>query len=381
MTQKGAAMMNLLTEDFIKNNIPRLGFGAMRLPTKGSNADIDIEETKKMVDYYMDNGMNYFDTAYFYHEGSSENAMKEAVVKRYPRESFILADKLPIWHAETAEDIPKLFNEQLERCGVDYFDFYLLHALDGEKNTKCEELAAYEYCLKMKEAGKIKFLGFSFHGSPKDLRHILSNHPELEFVQLQLNYYDWEFPYKKCYEIAREYKLPIILMEPIRGGFLAKLPPAIEKIFTEINPNVSIASWAMRFSASLDGVITILSGMSALEHVKDNVAHMKDYQPLTTVEEEAIKKVAKALIDLPTVPCTDCKYCAECPAEIPIFDIFNIYNEFVNDKQKIWQFHKDYREIDANRRADACVACGVCEPVCPQKIEIIERLAEIAALT
>jgi len=371
--------MSGLTEAYIKENVPKLGFGMMRLPTNGSNSDIDIEHLKKMADYYMENGMNYFDTAYFYHDGKSEEAFKEAVSKRFPRDSYTVADKMPIWMADKPEDVERIFNEQLERCGVDYFDYYLVHALDGEKHAKNKEFGAYDFCMKMKEEGKIKFLGFSFHGTTEDLKLILKERPEMEFVQLQLNYYDWEFDYREQYDIVRSYDLPIIIMEPMRGGFLAKMPKGIEDLFKAVHPDMSVASWANRWVGSVDGVMIVLSGMSNIEQMKDNVSYMKDFKPLTTEESATVDKAVKILLEAPTIPCTDCKYCVECPMEIPIFDIFKVYNDFVNTKN-ISDFKKAYNAFEAEKNADDCVACGMCEPVCPQNIEIINKLADIAAL-
>ena len=374
--------MSILTEEYINENVPKLGFGMMRLPTTGTDAEIDFEHVNKMVDYYMDNGMNYFDTAWFYHGGKSENALKETVVKRYPRESFVVADKMPIWEVNEPADVERIFNTQLERCGVEYFDYYLLHALNEKNNKACEEMGAYEFCLRMKEEGKIKSFGFSFHGTTADIEHILANHAsELEFAQLQLNYYDWEFDFKKQYEIARSYNMPIITMEPVRGGFLAKMPQEIEAIFKAVNPDMSIASWALRWATSLEGVMISLSGMSNLEQVVDNMSYMKEFKPLSAEENTAVEKAVKALLEAPIIPCTDCKYCAPCPVEIPIFDIFGVYNEeFVNNK-KLGEFKKKYNEIDKDKNAAACVACGICEPLCPQNIPIIQKLKDIAALT
>ena len=371
--------MSRLTEAFIKEHVPKLGFGMMRLPMKGD--EIDQEHVNQMVDYYMENGMNYFDTSWFYHGGKSEVALREAVVKRYPRESFMIADKLPIWEVNEASDIERIFNTELERCGVEYFDFYLLHALNDGNNKKCEELGAYEFCLRMKEEGKIKHFGFSFHGSTDDIKHILATHPEYEFAQLQINYYDWEFDFRVQYEVARSHNMPIIVMEPVRGGFLAKMPKEIEDNFKAIHPDMSIASWAVRWAASLDGVFCTLSGMSSMEQMVDNVSYMKDFKPLNEEEKAAVEKAAKLLMEAPTIPCTDCKYCIDCPVDIPIFDIFGQYNdEFVN-KKNLWEFNNKYKEIEADKNAAACIACGMCEAVCPQNIPIIEKLADIVALT
>ena len=377
---RGDEIMSILTKEYIEENVSKLGFGLMRLPTNGADDDINIDQTKEMVDYYMDNGMNYFDTAWFYHGGKSEGAFKEAVVDRYPRESFVVADKMPIWEVDKPEDVERIFNTQLERCGVEYFDYYLLHALNGEKNKKCEDMGAYEFCLKMKEEGKIKSFGFSFHGTTEDIKHILVNHPEFEFVQLQVNYYDWEFDYKEQYEITRSYDLPIIIMEPVRGGFLAKMPKEIEDMFKAANPDMSIASWSVRWVASLDGVMTTLSGMSNMEQMIDNVSSMKDFKPLTTEEKAVVEKAVKLLVDAPIIPCTDCKYCADCPVDIPIYDIFGIYNEEFLNNQSLSDFNKKYKEIDKSVNASACIQCGLCEPLCPQNIPIIEKLADINAL-
>jgi len=374
-------MMSILTKEYINENVPKLGFGLMRLPTNGIEEDIDFDHVNKMVDHYMDNGMNYFDTAWFYHGGKSEEAFKETVVRRYPRESFTVADKMPIWEVNKPSDIERMFNTQLERCGVEYFDYYLLHALDGAKNKKSEEFGAYDFCLKMKEAGKIKHFGFSFHGTTEDIKHILATHPEFEFVQLQLNYYDWEFDYKAQYEVARSYDLPIIVMEPVRGGFLAKMPKEIEDAFKAVNPDMSIASWSIRWAASLEGVMTTLSGMSNMEQMIDNVSYMKEFKPLTTEESATVEKAVKLLLGAPTIPCTDCKYCVECPVDIPIFDIFGVYNESFVNKKSISEFKKKYAEFEVDSNASACIECGACEPVCPQNIPIIKKLADIAALT
>jgi len=370
--------MSILTAEYIAK-APKLGFGMMRMPE--NDGAIDIEHVNKMVDHYMEAGMNYFDTAWFYHGGRSELALKESVVGRYPRESFTVADKMPIWEAETPEDLERIFNTQLERCGVEYFDFYLMHALNSGNHEKNNKLGAYDFVKRMKEEGKIKSIGFSFHGSLDDLRTIMAEQADLmEFVQLQLNYYDWEFNYQEEYNIVRSYNKPIVVMEPVRGGFLAKMPREIEAAFKAVHPHMSIASWAIRWVASLPGVMTVLSGMSNIDQLTDNVGYMKDFQPLNELELATVEQAAKTLIQAPTIPCTDCKYCIDCPIEIPIFDIFGAYNEeFVNNKN-IGAFKKRYSEFDISANAAACIECGMCEAVCPQNIPIIEKLADIAAL-
>ena len=371
--------MSMLTEEYIKNNVPKLGFGMMRMPMKGE--EIDLEQVNNMVDHYMESGMNYFDTAWFYHGGKSEGVLKEAVVKRYPRESFTVADKMPIWEVNEPADVERIFNIQLERCGVEYFDYYLLHALNDANNKKCEDMGAYEFCLRMKEEGKIKSFGFSFHGTTDDIKYIMKTRAaDFEFVQLQINYYDWEFAYKDQYEVVLSYGLPIVVMEPVRGGFLAKMPREIEDSFKKFHPDMSIASWALRWVTSLDGVIISLSGMSNMEQVLDNVSFMKDFKPLTPAENAVVENAVKSLLEAPIIPCTDCKYCIDCPIEIPIFDIFGIYNEEFINKKSLGEFKKKYGEIDKGVNAAACIACGFCEPLCPQNIPIIEKLADIAAL-
>jgi len=372
--------MSKAAQDFIKkHNIPRLGFGCMRLPTLGSDDKIDIEEVKKMVDVYMKAGHNYFDTAYGYHGGKSENCVKEAVVKRYPRESFTLVDKLPIWSCETAGDVERVFGEQLERCGTTYFDIYLLHALNNDLNDKHEKFGSYEFCQKMKDEGKIKSFGFSFHGTTDDLRKIMEKHHEqIDVVQLQLNYFDWLGSYKEQFEIVKSYDKPVVCMEPVRGGMLAKLPDYIYDIFKKSEPDASAASWAVRWVADIPEVITVLSGMSNMEQLLDNINTLKDFTALSDEQYAVIDKAAGALLDIPSVPCTYCNYCSDCPIGIPIAKIFEIYNKFLGDRS-MFSFKTAYKEIDADKNASACISCGVCA-VCPQTIDIPERMKEIAVL-
>ncbi len=265
------------------NTMPKLGFGLMRLPEK--EGKIDIERVCHMVDAYMQAGMNYFDTAYVYHGGNSEKAIKEALVKRYPREQFMLATKLPAWCMKAPEDRDRIFNEQLERCGVDYFDFYLLHSIeDGGNGETYECLDCYNWGLQKKAEGQIRHFGFSFHGSTAYLTQILDAHPEVEFVQIQLNYADWKNPVVRSgelYEILHSRNIPMIIMEPVKGGTLAKLTPELEAMYKAVRPDASIASWALRFVGSLPGVMTILSGMSTEEQMKDNIGTFAHFEPLT----------------------------------------------------------------------------------------------------
>jgi len=371
--------MSTTIQDFAKkHNIAKLGFGCMRLPTLGADDKIDLEATKVMVDAYMQAGHNYFDTAYGYHGGKSEEAVRETVVKRYPRDSFTLVDKLPMWVTETPEDVPKVFNEQLERCGVEYFDIYLLHALNTDNFDKAEKFGAFEFAKKMKDEGKIKLFGFSFHGSDDDLRNIMKRHHEqIDIVQLQLNYFDWHRGYKEQFEIVKAYNKPVVCMEPVRGGILARLPEDIGAMLTAANPNVSHASWAVRWVADIPEVVNVLSGMSNMEQTQDNIKTMAQIAPLTAEELAVTEKVARALLDIPRVDCTYCKYCITCPEGIPIFDIFEHYNKFLENRSH-YQFRLAYNPIE--NKASACTSCGVCVEVCPQNIEIPKKMKEIAEL-
>ena len=368
-------------QDFIKKHgIPKLGFGCMRFPTLGSDDKVDVEETKKLVDKYIEAGFNYFDTAYIYHGGTSEVVLKQILVERYPRDSFILVDKLPMWRCDTPADVERIFNEQLERCGVEYFDIYLLHALNHDFNAKAEKFGAYDFCNKMKQEGKIKLFGFSFHGTTQDLHNIMAkHHEEFDIVQLQLNYFDWLGQYREQFEIIKSYNKPVVCMEPVRGGILARLPEKIGQILTQANPNVSHASWAVRWVGSVPEVVNVLSGMSNMEQVLDNIAHTKNFVPLSPEELAVTDKVAAALAQMPQVPCTACNYCVNCPESIPIVDVFKLYNKFLQDRDT-YNFTLAYKEIEAGKTAAACTACGFCAEQCPQNIDIPDKMKEISSL-
>lgn len=366
---------------YLGDDIKKLGFGLMRLPMNGD--EIDIEQTKSMVDEFMARGFTYFDTAYVYGEdGASEKAAKSAVVDRYPRESFQLASKLPIWCCETKEDMQKVFDTSLERTGAGYFDYYLQHSLSKDKLKKLDDFGAWEFVAQMKEKGLVKHMGFSFHDTADVLEDILTAHPDQEFVQLQINYNDWEsesVQARKCYEVARKHGKPVIIMEPVRGGSLAVLTDEIQQLFRSVHPDKSIASWAIRFAASLEGVITVLSGMSDFSQMCDNLDTTAEPVVLTDEEKAALDKAAEILRNTPTVPCTGCKYCVEnCPSEINIPQLFKIHNQL-----------KVYGNIDATKnrykertkdtgKAGTCIECGQCEGVCPQHIEIISLLKDVA---
>lgn len=369
-------------EDYLGKDIKKLGFGLMRLPMNGD--EIDIEQTKLMVDEFIAKGFTYFDTAYVYGEnGASEKAMKAAVVDRYPREMLQLTSKLPIWCCEKKEDMQKVFDTSLERTGAGYFDFYLQHSLDKEKLAKLDEFGAWDFVAELKKKGLVKHMGFSFHDTADVLDEILTKHPEQEFVQLQINYCDWEsdsVQSRKCYEVARKHHKPVVIMEPVRGGSLAELTPEIETMFREKNPGMSTASWAIRFAASLDGVITVLSGMSNREQMRDNLSYMEEFQPLGDEERATLEKAADILRNTPSVPCTGCKYCVEgCPMSIKIPDFFRVYNQRTIYGNMTMPQNR-YNELlkESGKPAD-CIACGQCESVCPQHIAISELMPKVAA--
>ena len=351
----------------IKKNF---GFGMMRLPMIGE--DVDVDATCKMVDAFLDAGFNYFDTAYFYIDYKSELAVKSCVTDRHPRESYVLADKLTASCYETEADIRPLFAHQLEKCGVDYFDFYLIHANNRDRHVKYTDTHAYEIVQELKQAGKIRHVGMSFHDSAEVLDQILTDRPEMEFVQLQLNYVDWEDPKvqaRKCHAVCRKHNKPIMVMEPVKGGSLVNLP---EKAL-ELLPDYSPAGYAIRFCASQEGVAMVLSGMSNEAQMADNIASMKDFQPLTEEENSAIAQVRTMYQALNKIPCTACRYCTEgCPAGIPIPDIFAA----MNDKRAQTEGAEEtYAAFEV--KADACLGCGQCETECPQHLHIRDLLAEV----
>ena len=367
-----------MTEEYdLDKNVGKLGFGMMRLPRKGDG--IDIEETKKLVDAFMISRFNYFDTAFAY--PGSEEAIKEALVNRYPRKSYYLASKCAIWSGcKEKEDAEKELDISLERTGAGYFDFYLLHALNKDSAKTFEEWGLWEYFLKKKEEGLIKHLGFSFHDSPEVLDDILSKHPEAEFVQLQINWADWEDPKvqsKGSWEVARKHNKDIIVMEPVKGGLLADPHPLVKEVFSSSDPNASPASWAIRFASSLDGVMTVLSGMNTLEMLGDNVKTMWNFKGFDAKQMETIEKAREVFSSLPSIPCTKCDYCAKvCPMDIGISGTFAAMNTLLlygnesiaKDRYKAMVINK------GRKNPEKCIKCGKCEEACPQHIEIRSNL-------
>lgn len=363
------------------SRMPKIGFGLMRLPE--TDGVIDIDKVCKMADAYMEAGFNYFDTAYVYHGGNSEKAVKEAIVKRYPRDSFTIATKLPAWSIHSFEDRDRIFNEQLERCGVDYFDFYLLHSIeDGNNYDTYVKYDCFNWGIQKREEGKIKHLGFSYHGTPELLVKIVDSHPEIEFVQIQLNYADWDNPLVhsgKLYQILSERNIPIIVMEPCKGGKLANHDEECTEILKSIRPDKSVASWAFRFVGSLPGVTTILSGMSTQDQMEDNMNTFKNFEPLSDEERAAIDKVIEVMFRVEQVGCTACRYCVDgCPMSISIPDVISAINtkrKFPGDMRPQF-FYNGLVSRNGNGKASDCIGCGQCEGVCPQHLPIIEILKE-----
>ena len=377
-------------KNYLGKDIKKLGFGLMRSPF--ISADGDTDTMKKMVDTYMAAGFSYFDTSYIYGQGVSESHTKEILVKRYPRDDFQFATKLPMWILEKPEDMQKCLDTSLDRTGLNYIDFYMLHGLSAAKSDrfpgsyldKADTLGAWDFLKFAKKEGKVKHIGFSYHDSAELLDKLLTEHPETEFVQLQINYADWEdetIQSRKCYETAIKHNVPVIAMEPLKGGTLLKLRPEVEAIFKTADPEVCLASWAIRYAASLDGIITVLSGMQSIDIVNQNVSYMRDFKPITDRERIMIENVVAKLKSVDTIQCTSCCYCVdECPKKIRIPNIF----EYIND-------YRIYADLNYSKRrygnittdtgkASDCIACGVCESRCPQKLQIIEKMKEAALL-
>lgn len=370
--------------DYFGKDVFKLGFGLMRLP-KLDDGKIDVEQTKVMVDKFIEAGGTYFDTAYVYDGGESEKATKLALVDRYPRDSYTLCTKLNAWmNRPSRQEAEKQIYTSLERTGAGYFDYYLLHAIQDVNVHIYDEYELWDYVKQLKEKGLIRHYGFSFHSPPEMLDDLLVKHPDVDFVQLQINYADWDNPNvasRRNYEVARKHGKSITVMEPVKGGKLADPIEAVKDIFTKADPDASFASWAIRYVASLDGIITVLSGMSNIEQMEDNLSYMKDFRPLNEAEQEVIRKAQEALNVANEIPCTACHYCTDgCPMNINIPDIFAAVNEY--SRYNI-DFHlgRNYRlATNGHGKASECIQCGQCESVCPQKLPIIELLKKAAEL-
>lgn len=372
-----------MSSELYNINPKKLGFGLMRLPCNGDK--VDLEKSGEMIDYFLDQGYTYLDTAYPYHGGQSEEAVKPLVSKKHPRDSYTMATKMPIWLCDSEADMQKYFDIQLERTGLEYFDFYLLHAMSVERVEKADRIGAWDFMKSLKERGLVRHIGFSFHDSAELLDKILTGHPEMEFVQLQINYADWEsdnVQSRLCYEVARKHDKPIIIMEPIKGGSLTELTPPARQILADANPDRTPADWALRFVASLDGVMAVLSGMSTMEQMEQNINLFDSIEPLTDADKQVLWSVVDELNKADTVPCTACGYCVEsCPKDIQTPDMIRLYNNY-----KLYNYlpslATSYSVIlrEHPSRAQDCIECGSCDAICPQGIAVMDTLKEIADL-
>ncbi len=366
----------------------KLGFGLMRLPLLDPSVatSVDMEQLKQMVDLFLERGFTYFDTAWMYTGFASENAAKEALVVRHPRDSFTLTTKLHAGFFDSLEDRDKIFNAQLEKTGADFFDYYLLHDVEANTYPKFEKYDCFTWLQEKKRAGLVHHMGFSFHDTPELLDEVLTAHPEMEFVQLQLNYLDWESPWiqsRRNYEVCVKHGKPVIVMEPVKGGSLAKVPSEAEALFRAAEPELSISSWGIRFAASQPNVMMVLSGMSTLQQMEDNTGFMEDFQPLDEEKLALCHRAAEIINAQIAVPCTACSYCTEgCPMHIAIPKYFSLYNEIKREdmEQKGWTVSFTQYDVltqDFGRAGD-CIACGQCERICPQHLPIIEHLKQVS---
>ncbi len=366
----------------------KLGMGMMRLPLLDENdqKSVDMNQVNEMVDAYMASGFNHFDTAFVYHEGMSEIAFKKAVVERYPRDSFKIATKMPLFIITEESQLEPIFSQQLENCGVDYFDYYMLHNVSGFTENACKNVDLFSFIQSKKEERFIKHIGLSTHGNAEFLEELLFEHPEIEFVLLQINYLDWEdegIQSRECLEVARKYGKEVMIMEPYKGGFLADVPEEAEKIMKEYNPDKSVVSWAMRFVANLDDVSVVLTGASNLEQLESNISEIKNAPPLRDEELEIIKEVSEIINSNITVDCTTCRYCVDvCSEEIDIAKVFDLYNKHnmleIDDWTPFGNAYLNYTKLPGVGIASDCIVCELCIEEGPQYINIPEVLKDVA---
>ena len=362
----------------------KLGFGCMRLPLNNPKdvTDIDIEQLKQMVDAFLEAGGNYFDTAFVYHNGCSETALREALVKRYPRESFTIATKCLAWALPDAQTAKACLDTSLERLGTDYVDYYLLHNVGGDRTKKFDDFGLWEWAQEQKAAGKIRHVGFSMHDGADTLEELLTAHPEVDFVQLQVNYLDWESPVvqsRRNMEVANKFGVPVIVMEPCRGGRLADLPAQVAAPLIAARPDLSQASWAYRFCYNQPGVMTVLSGMSTINQMQQNLAEWKaNGQGFSDAESAALARAREVLAAMPVVPCTNCRYCVkDCPQQVAIPEIMNLLNlELQTENREFAKEQYSWQAVPG--KASDCIQCGACESMCPQSIDIINQLEKAA---
>ncbi len=369
--------------DYLGHDTPKLGFGMMRLP-KLEDGSMDMEQICQMVDVFMDAGLTYFDTAYVYDGGESEIATRKALTERYPRDAFTVTTKANAWLGNpTAEQTKQQLETSMQRLGVDYLDYYLLHAIQDNNQQTYDDFGLWDWIRSLKEQGIIRRWGFSFHAGPERLESLLTSYPDIDFIQLQINYADMEDPVVQAranFEVARAHGVPFTVMEPVKGGLLAAPPRVVREVLFEANPDASFASWAIRYAASMDGVLTVLSGMSTLEQVQDNVSYMANFKPLSADEQAVVQRAQDLLAGVHQYKCTACHYCTDgCPMGIPIPDFFKAMNQkliFENEESALRRYRQAAEKAQVN--ASDCINCGQCESACPQGLPIIEYLQEVA---